>query len=168
MRGRVSRSARWLIAVAGTNAGDAVHGAVMIGVLFAAEDARHEDYPATFEAAAVVLGLYWFTCLYAHTLGMRLRRRAPLNAGLMWRSCVHELPVLEGAVVPVAALLVAWAAGFAVRSGVTAALAATVVVIVVLEVAAGWRARGRTGLWFEVGAGATMGLALVALELLLH
>jgi hypothetical protein len=168
MRGRLARATQWLLTVAAGNAGEAVHGAVMIGVLLAAEDARHEGYGATIEAAALVLALYWLTSLYAHTLGTRLRQREPLDAALVWRSCVHELPLLEGALLPVVALLVAWAAGFAVTSGVTAALWATVASIVVLEVIAGGRSRQRRGLSLQAVAGATMGLALIALKLVLH
>src|SRR5262249_4209636 len=95
----VSRAAGWLLTVAAANAGGAVYGAVMVGVLLAAEDARHVGYAATIEAAVVVLALYWLTSLYAHTLGMRLRSQQHLNAALIWRGCVHELPILEGAVV---------------------------------------------------------------------
>jgi len=168
MRGRLSRATRWLLTVAGGNAGDAVYGTVMVGVLLAAEDARHEGYGATIEAAAIVLAIYWLTSLYTHTLGMRLQKGEPLDAGLVWRSCVHELPLLEGALVPVVALLVARATGFGVTSGVTAALWATAASIVVLEVAAGWRSRERRGLWRQAVAGATMGLALIVLKLVLH
>jgi len=140
----------------------------MIGVLLAAEDARREGYAATIEAAVVVLALYWLTSLYTHTLGARLRGRESLSPSLIWRSCVHELPILEGALIPVLALLVTWAAGLALTSGVTVALWTAVVCIVVLEVAAGWRARHRGGLWLQVAVGATMGLALIALKLVLH
>jgi hypothetical protein len=164
----LSRTAGWLLTVGAANAGDAVYGAVMIGVLLAAENARDAGYPATIEAAAVVLTLYWLTSLYTHTLGTRLRNREPLNASIVWRGCVHELPILEGAVVPVAALLVAWAAGFAVTSGVTVALWATAAVVVILEVAAGLRSRGRRGLWLETIVGAALGLSLIMLKLVLH
>jgi hypothetical protein len=140
----------------------------MIGVLLAAEDARHAGYPATLEAAVVVVALYLLTRLYTQTLGMRLRGREPLSASLVWRSCVHELPIVEGAVIPILALLVAWAAGFNVGSGVTAALWVTAVVVVVLEVLAGWRARERRRLWPQAVAGASMGLVLISLKLVLH
>jgi hypothetical protein len=164
----LSRAAGWLVTVGAANAGDAVYGAVMIGILLAAENARAEGYPTTIEAAAVVLALYWFTSLYTHTLGMRLRNREPLNAALVWRSCMHELPILEGAVVPVAALLVAWAAGFAVTSGVVVALWATAVVVIILEVAAGLRTRGRRVSWLQTVVSAALGLSLIILRLVLH
>ncbi len=57
-RARLPRLASWLLDVTTANAGGAVYGAVMVGVLLAAEDARHEGYPATLEAAAIVLLLY--------------------------------------------------------------------------------------------------------------
>jgi hypothetical protein len=164
----IRRAAGWFLTVALANAGEAVYGAVMIGVLLAAEDARREGYPATIEAAAVVLGLYLLTHLYTHTLGMRLRSGEPLSATLLWRGCIHELPTLEGALVPVLALLVMWAAGHAVTSGVTAALWTTAVVVVILELAAGWRSRKRDRLWLRAIFGATIGLALIALKLVLH
>jgi hypothetical protein len=164
---RLKSAARALVNVTAANAGDAVYGALMIAVLLAADDARHTGYPATLEAAAVVLVLYWLMTLYAHTLGMRLSSGEPLGSSV-WRTCVHELPILEGAVVPVLVLLVAWAAGFGVSNGVTAALLATVVVIIMLELVAGWRSRGRRHLWLEVAAGATMGLLLIAVKFVLY
>jgi hypothetical protein len=167
--GRTPRAGSWLLKVALANAGGAVYGAVMVGVLLAAEDASHEGYAATIEAALIVLALYWLTSLYTHTLGVRLRNREPLNAKLLWHGCVYELPIVEGALVPILALLLTWGAGFAVTTGVTAALWATVVVIVVLEVAAGWRSRrDRRSLLLQAAAGAVMGLALIGLKLVLH
>jgi hypothetical protein len=168
MSRRISRAAVWLLGVAADNAGGAVYGAMMIGVLFAAEDAQDVGYAATMEAAVVVVALYWLTNLYTHTLGVRLTRRERLNASLIWHGCVHELPILEGALVPVLALLVMWAAGVTVSSGVTVALWAAVAGIVVLEVTAGWRARGERGLWLETVTGAAIGLALIGLKLVLH
>jgi hypothetical protein len=165
---RLSWAGSRLVAITAANAGDAVYGALMIGVLLAADDARRVGYPATLEGAVVVLALYWLTSLYAHSVGLRVRSREPLNAALVWRSCVHELPVVEGGVIPVVTLLVAWAAGVTVASGVTAALWAAAVVVVLLEIVAGVRARGRKRLWLEALAGAAMGLALIALQLILH
>ena len=165
---QLGRAGAWLATVTVANAGDAVYGALVMGVLLAADDARREGYAATIEAAAVVLALYWLTSLYAHSLGLRVRRGDPLSAGLVWRSCVHELPVVEGGVIPVLALLIAWAAGFAVTSGVTAALWTTAVVLVLLEVIAGLRSRGRKRMWPEAIAGAGMGLALIAVQVVLH
>lgn len=167
--GRPRRAAAWLIDIAAENAGGALHGTVMIGVLLAAEDAGSEGYPATIGAAAIVLTLYWLMSLYTHTLGMRLRTGEPLDRVLLWRSCTHELPIIEGGVLPVIALIVAWAAGGTVTSGVTAALWTAALSIVALELAAGRRARlSRRALCLQTGISAVMGLAILALKLVLH
>jgi prepilin signal peptidase PulO-like enzyme (type II secretory pathway) len=168
-RTRVPRIGGRLVGIALAHAGGAVYGAVMVGVLLASEDARREGYGATIEAAVVVLALYWLTNLYAHTLGERMQRREHLHLKLFWRSCVHELPTVEGAMIPVAVLLVTWAASLPVTSGVNAALWSSAATVVVLEVAAGWRSRRGSGdLWLQIGAGAVMGLTLVGLKLVLH
>jgi len=151
------------------NAGGAVYGAIMIGVLFAAEDSSGVGYPATVAAATTVVALYWLTNLYAHSLGSRLESRERLHPRLLWRSCVHELPTVEGALLPIAVLLVTWAAGISITGGVTAALASAVAMIVVLEVAAGWRSRQRArDLLLHIAASGSIGVLLVGLKLTLH
>jgi hypothetical protein len=166
---RPGRTAAWLLNVAGENADGAVYGTVMIGVLLASEDARHEGYGATIGAAALVLAIYWLTHLYTRTLGQRLQKRESLNMKVLWHSCVHELPIIEGAFVPVLALLVAWAAGSTVATGVNIALWTVVASIVILEIAAGWRARLQPQrLWLQAGVGAVMGSAIIVLKLVLH
>ena len=117
----------------------------------------------------IVLGALLAHELLTHALGERLQRRESLNTTLLWRSCIHELPVMEGALIPVLVLLVAWATGFTVDSGARVALWSAAVSIVVLEVVAGWRSRlSPRGLSLQAGAGAVMGLTLVGLKLVLH
>ncbi len=165
----IRRAAAWLAAAAASNAEGAVYGAVMIGVLLAAEDARQETYAETIAATAIVVALYWMTSLYTHILGIRLRTNEPLNGSLIRRSMVHEFPVIEGAVSPVVVLVLAWATGASVTRGVRVAVFATAISIVVLEVAAGWRAkpRGQT-IWLRATMGAIAGLGIVGLKVVLH
>jgi hypothetical protein len=138
-------------------------------VLFAAEDAPRVGYPETIEAAAIVLALYWLTGFYAHELAIRVQRREQVHLRLLWRSCLHELTVIEGGLIPVLAVLVAWAAGATVAVGVTAAVWTTAATIVALEVAAGCRARpGPKRLLLQASVGVAMGLAIVVLKLMLH
>jgi hypothetical protein len=166
---RLRRAGGWLLSVAAGNAEGAVYGTVMVGVLFAAEDARRVGYRESIEAATLIVVLYWLTGLYAHNLAERLQMRESVKLSTVWRSCVHELPLIEGALIPVVALLVAWAAGASVTRGVRVAVWATAVTIVVLEVAAGWRARLRPRhLWLRTGVGVFLGLAIVGLKLILH
>jgi hypothetical protein len=157
------------VTLATSNVEGAVHGAVIVGLLFAAEDAREVTYPETIGAAVLVLALFWLTGIYAHDLGERLERREPIDLRHVWRSGVHELSVLEGGLIPVLAMLIAWVAGANVTGGVTASVWATVATIIALELAAGRRARlPLKRLWFRVCAGALMGLAIVALKVILH
>jgi len=138
-------------------------------VLLATEDARHETYGETVAAMSIVLVLYWLSRLYTHLLGVRLRTKELLGRTLIWRSAVHELPVIEGAVTQMIVLVVAWATGVSLTSGVNATIAATVATIVVLEIAAGWRTKPRhAGIWLRVALGALMGLAVVAVKVVLH
>jgi hypothetical protein len=155
--------------LAAENIEGAVYGTVVVGVLFAVEDAPRVGYLETIEAAVLVLALYWLTGFYAHELATRVQRREQVNLKLMWRSCLHELTVIEGGLIPVFALLVAWASGASVSVGVAAAVWTTAVTLVALEVAAGCRARpGFKPLLIQAGAGLAMGMAIVALKLMLH
>ncbi len=166
---RLRRAVTWLVGTAVGNAEGAVYGTLMIGVLLAAEDGRRDGYPETIGAAAIVLVLYWLTSFYTHILGVRLRNRESLDRGLFWRTCTHELPIIEGALIPVLVLLIAWAAGAHVTGGVTAALWTAAISIVALELAAGWRARlSPRGLWLQAAAGVVMGIAILSLKLVLH
>ena len=141
----------------------------MIGVLFAVEDAPRVGYLKTLEAAVLVLVLYWLTSFYAHELAIRVQRREQVNLRLMWRSCLHELSIIEGGLIPVLALLVAWASGATVRVGVSAAVWTTAATIIALEVAAGCRARPAfKPLLLQVTVGVAMGSAIVVLKLMLH
>ncbi len=159
----------WLAGVTLDNAGGAVYGTVMIGVLFAAEDSGAVGYPDTIGAALIVLALYWLTSLYTYILGTRLRTGESLSASVFWRSCVHELPILEGALLPLLVLLCSWAAGANVTTGVTIAIWAAAISIVVLEFVAGWRsALPLRRLWLQAVMGAMIGFAIIALKLLLH
>ncbi len=151
------------------NAEGAVYGVLLIGVVLATEDAGHETYGETIAAVSMVVVLYWVTRLYTHLLGVRLRTKDPLGPALIWRSAVHELPVIEGAVTQMIVLLVAWATGVSLTGGVNVTIAATVISMVVLEIAAGWRQEPRGGgIWLRVALGILMGLAVVAVKVVLH
>jgi hypothetical protein len=146
-----------------------VYGTVAIGVLFAAEDASRVGYPETVEAAAIVLTLYWLTGFYAHELAIRVHRREQVSLRLLWRSCLHELTVIEGGLIPVLAVLVAWVAGATATVAVAVAVGTTAATIIALEVVAGWRARpGPKRLLLQASVGVAMGLAIVVLKLMLH
>jgi hypothetical protein len=166
---RLRQAIGWLAAVTLDNAGGAVYGTVMIGVLFAAEDPAGLGYTDTIGAALIVLALYWLTSLYTYTLGVRLRTGEPLSTSVFLRSCLHELPILEGALLPLVVILVSWAAGASVNTAVTIATWTVAVTILFLEFLAGWRSRlALERLWVQAALGTLIGFAIIALKLLLH
>jgi hypothetical protein len=165
----VRRALGWLAAVTLDNAGGAVYGTVMLGVLLAAEDPVEVGYSETVGAALVVLALYWLTHLYTYTLGTRLRTGEPLNTRVFWRSCVHELPVVEGALLPLIVLLLSWVAGASVSTGVTIATWTAAIAILVLEFIAGWRSHvGLERFWLQAVMGTMIGFGIIGLKVLLH
>lgn len=157
------------MAASTANAEGAVYAALMIGVLLAAEDPGRETYAETIGATMIVLAFYWLTHMYTHVLGVRLRTHEPLAPNVIRRSLVHELPVIEGGVIPMFVLVLAWVLGASVSTGVLAAILATGASIIVLEVAAAWTVRPRdTGLWARAALGTVSGLGLVAVKVVLH
>jgi hypothetical protein len=168
-RGRPLRAVARLLSWTATNVEGAVYGAVAIGVLLAAEDASRVGYLETVEAALLVLVLYWLTGFFARELAMRLQRREQVNLRLMWRSGLHELSTIEGGLIPVLALLIAWASGASVRVGVSTAVWTTAGTIIALEVAAGYRARpGYKPLLLQASVGVATASAIIVLKRMLH
>jgi hypothetical protein len=168
-RGRPRRAAAWVLGWTTENVEGAVYGTVAVGVLLAAEDAPRVGYSETIEAAALILALYWLTGFYAHELAIRVKRREQINLRLMWHSFLHELSIIEGGLIPVLALLVAWASGASVTVGVAAAVWTTAATIIALEVVAGYRTGpGFKPLLLQASTGVAVGSAIVVLKLMLH
>ncbi len=151
------------------NPSGVVYGIIAIGALLAAESGRHETYLDTVGSAAVAACLYWLAHAYATVLGRRLRHREALTITKLWRGLIHDWAIFRGAAVPLAALVIAWAAGAAQETAVTAALWCAVATVIAFELAAGIRSRARPAeLALEVGVGVVMGLGILALRILLH
>ncbi len=146
-----------------------VYGVLAIGTVLAAESGSHEDYLDTAASAVIAILLYWLAHAYADVLGHRLQAHARLSIAILGRAFRDEAAILMGAVLPLLALLFCWALGVALASGVEAALWTTVGSLIAFELLAGIRAKATPReLAFEAGIGATMGLAIIALKVLLH
>jgi hypothetical protein len=88
---------------------------------------------------------------------------------MLWRALKHEWAIVEGAAIPVLALVLAWAAGAAQETAVTVALWSAVASLILFELVAGIRSRATPSeLALDLGVGAAMGLAIVALKIVLH
>jgi hypothetical protein len=146
-----------------------VYGVLTVGALMAAESGRHESYADLVVSALITTGVYWLLHAYSSVLGHRLSTGERLRPAGLSHAFGEESAILRGAAIPLLALILSWALGASQETGVTAALWSAVVSLVVFEVVAGVRSRASAGEFaLEVGVGLTMGLAILALKVLLH
>ncbi|HWX96161.1 MAG TPA: hypothetical protein VNZ01_04845 [Solirubrobacteraceae bacterium] len=151
------------------NPSGVVYGTIMMGALLAAESGRKETYIETFASAAIAACLYWLAHAYATVLGRRVSTREPLTPRGLTRGLVHDWALVRGAAIPLLALLVAWVTGAAQQTAVEAALYTVVASLIAFELMAGILSRAtRAELALEVGVGVTMGLGVLALQIVLH
>jgi hypothetical protein len=151
------------------NPAGAVYGVIAIGALLAAESGRHETYPDTVGSAIIAAGIFWLAHAYASLVGHRLTTHERLTARTLSRALIRDWAIVRGAAIPLLALLLAWGAGAAQETAVTAALWCAVGSVIAFELAAGIRSRASwSELALELGVGMTMGVAIIALKVLLH
>jgi hypothetical protein len=146
-----------------------VYGTIMMGALLAAESGRRETYGETFASALIAACLYWVAHSYATVLGRRVTTREPLTPKGLTRGLLHDWALVRGAAIPLLALLVAWATGSSQQTAVDVALYTVVASLIGFEVIAGVLTRAtRAELMIELGVGVTMGLGVLALQIVLH
>jgi hypothetical protein len=163
----VRRALEWLVPE--ENPSGAIYGAIVIGALLAAESGRHESYAGTIGSAAIATALYWLAHAYASVLGHRLATHERLTARALVRALGHDWALVRGAAVPLVALGASWLAGATQQTAVNVALWSTVASLITFELIAGIRSHAKPGeLALEMGVGATMGVAILALKIVLH
>jgi hypothetical protein len=146
-----------------------IYGIITVGALLAGESAQRETYPETVGSAIIALLLYWLAHSYADLLGSRLEHDTRLSGAALARAFVHDWAIVRGAAIPLLALLIAWALGATLTDAVNAALWTVVGSLVLFELLAGIGARAAPReLLLEGSVGAAMGLAIVALKVVLH
>jgi hypothetical protein len=146
-----------------------VYGVIVIGALLAAESGRHESYLDTLLSTLLAAALYWLAHSYADVLGRRLETQERLTAGALLRTLAHDWALMEGAAIPLVALLIAWASGATQQTAVSAALWSAVACLILLELLAGIRSRATPReLLLEVAVGVAMGMGILVLKIVLH
>jgi hypothetical protein len=146
-----------------------VYGVLSVATVIAAESTRSETFPRLVVASFVAMVLYWLAHGYAEYWAAHLQRSDDWSSAEIWASLVWEAPILLGAAVPILALLLSWAVGGSTEAAVTAALWVSAVEIVMLELGAGLFRHDRLrDVAIQVLMGATMGLGILALRLILH
>jgi hypothetical protein len=153
----------------GENPAGAVYGTITIGALLAAESSLRDTYPETVGSLVVALLVYWLAHSYAELLGQRLSAGERLTLSGLGRALGRDWAIVRGAGAPLVALLVAWAVGASQDTGVTVALWTCVASLLAFELLAGLRARAQPAeLALELCIGATMGLGVILLRVILH
>ncbi|HMD51286.1 MAG TPA: hypothetical protein VKG62_01125 [Solirubrobacteraceae bacterium] len=166
-RGALERFVEWFVPE--ENPTGAVYGLIAIAALVAVENERQDSLLDTEVAGIIAACLYWLLHSYAGVLGRRLSAREHLTARTLLTALGDDLQLLRGAAIPLLALAVAWAAGASRSTAVAAALWSAIVCIVALEVIAGVRARSTPReLVLEATVGLAMGLAILAMRVVLH
>lgn len=95
--------------------------------------------------------------------------RSPLAARELRMVLRHEFAVLKGGVIPLLALLLCWAAGASLNTAITATLWTCAGTLVAAELLAGLRASvGPLALAVQVAAGASLGVAVILLKVVLR
>jgi hypothetical protein len=151
------------------NPAGVVYGLITVGALLAAESGLRDTYLETVGSTAIAVTLYWFAHSYADVLGLRLSEQRRVEWQELWHTFVQDWSIARGAGVPLLALLVAWALGASQATAVAAGVWTVVGSLIAFEVAAGVRSRAKpVELVLEVLVGATLGLGILALRVVLH
>ena len=144
-----------------------IHGTLVTAGILAVSGAGHE--PDAFEAGLYVFATliaFWLAHGWAHALGLRA---AGLANHRLLDGLRHQLPVLEAAIPPLAALATAAILGSADENAISVALWVCVGELALLGAGVAQR-EGASPHRIAMTAGgcAALGLALVALKLLAH
>ena len=151
------------------NVARVVYGTVTVGTLLAAESAERETYAETLASVLIALVVYWMAHSYAEVTARRIEEGGRLTGGALASSMRHEVWILIGAAVPVLPLVIWWIAGGRLTIAVDAAIWTSAGMIVVYEVIAGVRAELTGGeMLRQIALGATLGLLVIAVKLVLH
>ncbi len=149
--------------------GPLVYGTLTVAALLAAESARHETYPETVGAVAVVMLLYWLAHSYATLMGRRIEGHERLQLRTIGQTAAHELPILTGAMLPLLTVLISWAAGARLTVAVSVGIWTSVSMLLLIEMVAGISAKlSAVALVIQTMFGVVLGLLIITVELIFH
>jgi uncharacterized protein YacL len=151
------------------NFGSALYGLIIVSALLAAESATNETYVETLLGAVLALLISWWAHAYSEFVFWRAEAGEGLTGAGIGRMLRRELPIVVGAVPPVLAVLIAWAAGAELDIAITIALLTSAVAILATEVVIGLQADlSRRDLAIQTLVGSALGLLILGLKLVLH
>jgi membrane protein YqaA with SNARE-associated domain len=151
------------------NVARVVYGTVAVGALLAAESPEQETYAETMASVLIALLIYWMAHSYAELTARRIEEGERLTTTALFGSMLHEVWILVGAAIPVIPLLIWWVAGGSLADADTAAIWTSAGMVVVYEVIAGLRAElTAKEMIVQLALGATLGVLIISLKLVLH
>ena len=151
------------------NVARVVYGTVAVGALLAAESPEQETYAETLASVLIALLIYWMAHSYAELTARRIEEGERLTSTALIGSMLHEMWILVGAAIPVIPLLIWWVAGGSLADADTAAIWTAAGMVVVYEVIAGLRAElSAKEMAVQLALGATLGVLIISLKLVLH
>lgn len=146
-----------------------IYGTLVVAALLDAESVASQHYADTIGAVVVAMVLYWLAHAYADFAGDRLKRRESIHFGDLARALGKELAILAGAAVPLLAVVIADLLGASLSTAVSAGIYAAAGMLLVIELAAGFRAELPTpALLAQSLFGAFLGGVVIALKIILH
>lgn len=151
------------------NVARVVYGTVAVGALLAAESPGQETYAETLASVLIALLIYWMAHSYAELTATRIEEGKRLTTNALVSSMLHEVWILVGAAIPVIPLLIWWVAGGSLANADNAAIWTAAGMVVVYEVIAGLRAElTAKEMVVQLALGATLGVLIISLKLVLH
>jgi membrane protein YqaA with SNARE-associated domain len=151
------------------NVARVVYGTVAVGALLAAESPEQATYAETLASVLIALLIYWMAHSYAELTARRIEEGERLTSSALVGSMLHEIWILVGAAIPVIPLLIWWVAGGSLADADTAAIWTAAAMVVVYEVIAGLRAElSAKEMAVQLALGATLGVLIISLKLVLH
>ena len=153
------------------NPRNTIYGALAAGFVIAAVDPARETYLRVTTATLIAVATYWLAHGYALWVDRRFRANTSMAGSIrdFGSALSHEWPLAEGAAIPFATLLIAWAARAPLTTGVPAAVGSAAAALVLFEIAGGLRRRlPAWQLLTNAAIGLALGAALFTVKLLLH
>ncbi|WP_131749244.1 hypothetical protein [Frankia sp. Cppng1_Ct_nod] len=159
---------RWLVPRAGDPA-NAIYGTILVTAIIAAEDPDQIHISDIIVTVAVTVIVFWLSHGYADLIGDRLNAGTRPSLREVNRSLARNWPIVQAAVVPTAALIIAAVAGATVENAQAAALWTSTALLAVWGIVAGRACRLHGwGLALHAGGSALLGLVMIFLKVLIH
>ena len=149
--------------------GAAVYGSFLVASVVGAAYEAGADARTLTGSAFVSMLIFWLAHVWSEVVGHHVAEGSRFHPSAIRVIARREWPLVEAAAVPTVLLALAWAGVWSRETGAALALGSAILQIGGWGFVAGLRSGGSPLSAFTLGAGqATLGVALLALERLIH